>query len=185
MVKRMGRKRNKKATIQDLILIMVIIVGFAVGVLITYKIADELNTKFKEDTRINNTPRATAAFDQITNMYPGVIDNTFLLLVFGLSIGALILAFLVRVHPVFFVGFLLVLVIIIFLAGIFSNIYLEIANTDEFTDVASNLTFIAHSPVALLFPIIILKSPTPKPINSLFFLVSLVLIHTPIVKLFL
>ncbi len=135
---------NKKATIQDLVLIMVIIAMFAVGVLITYKISDELNTKFKEDVNINQSERAIKAFGQITDMYPGVIDNTFLLLVFGLSIGALTLAFLVRVHPVFFVGFLLVLVIIIFLAGIFSNIYLEMANTSEFTGVASNLTFITH-----------------------------------------
>ena len=144
MAKEMVKKLNKKATIQDLIIIMVIIIMFAVGVLITYKISDELNTKFNEDVRVSDNERATKAFGEITGMYPGVIDNSFLLLVFGLSIGALILAFLVRVHPVFFVGFLLVLVIIIFLAGIFSNIYLEMANTPDFEGVASNLTFITH-----------------------------------------
>ena len=134
--------KNKKGTIQDLVLIMVIIIFFAIGTLIVYKISDELNTQFQESEDINDEGKV--AFDSINNMFPNVIDNTFLLLIFGLGIGALILAFLVRVHPVFFVGFLLVLVIIIFVSGVFSNIYLEIANTDDFVGVAANLTFITH-----------------------------------------
>lgn len=138
----MVKRINKKGTIQDLILIMVLLTVFAVGTLIVYKISDEINTKFLEEGLL--TDRGEKAYSQINNMYPSVIDNSFLVLVVGLSIGALILAFLVRVHPVFFVGFLLVLIIIIFLSGVMSNIYLEIANNDEFTNVASNLTFITH-----------------------------------------
>ncbi len=133
---------NKKGSIQDLILIMVIITVFAVGTLVVYKISNELNTKFQEEDRLDE--KGKTAFAQINNMYPSVIDNSFLLLVIGLSLGALILAFMVRIHPVFFVGFVIVLVIIIFVAGVMSNIYLEIANDPEFTEVATNLTFITN-----------------------------------------
>lgn len=133
---------NKKGSIQDLILIMVIITAFAVGTLVVYKISNELNTKFQANDRLDD--KGKAAFSQINNMYPSVIDNSFLLLVIGLCLGALILAFMVRIHPVFFVGFVIVLVIIIFLAGVMSNIYLEIANNPNFEEEATNLTFITH-----------------------------------------
>lgn len=138
----MAKRINKKGTIQDLILIMIFITIFAVGTLIVYKISDEINTQFIEEGLLSAD--GEKAYSQINNMYPSVIDNSFLVLVIGLSIGALILAFLVRVHPVFFIGFLLVLIIIIFISGIMSNIYLEIANDPEFTNVATNLTFITH-----------------------------------------
>ena len=135
-------KRNKKGSLQDLLIIMVLVVGFAVGTLIVYKISDEINTEFQANTDI--TAEGKTAYSKINNMYPGVIDNSFLLLIIGLCIVALSLAMLVRVHPIFFVFFLLVFIIVIFLCGVFSNIYLEIANNPEMSDVAGNLTFITN-----------------------------------------
>ena len=133
---------NKKASLQDLIVIMVMLIAFAVGTLIVYKISNELNTEFQANDDI--TPTGKAAFSRINDMYPGVVDNSFLLLVIGLSIVALSLAMLVRIHPIFFVFFLLIFIILIFLCGVFSNIYLEIANNPEMQDVAGNLKFITN-----------------------------------------
>ncbi len=135
-------KRNKKASLQDLLIIMVLVVGFAVGTLIVYKVSNEINIQFQESTDI--TPQGKTAYSKINNMYPGVIDNSFLLLLVGLCIVALSLAIMVRVHPIFFVFFLLIFIIIIFLCGVFSNIYLEIANNPEMSDVAGNLKFITN-----------------------------------------
>ncbi|KKN27130.1 hypothetical protein LCGC14_0867800 [marine sediment metagenome] len=135
-------RKNKKGSLQDLLVIMVLVVAFAVGTLIVYKVSDEINTKFQESTDI--TPQGKTAFSKINNMYPGVIDNSFLLLIIGLCIVALSLAMMVRVHPIFFVFFLIVFIIVIFLCGVFSNIYLEIANNEEMSDVAGNLKFITN-----------------------------------------
>ncbi len=121
---------------------MVMLTAFAVGTLIMYKVSDEINTKFQESDKLE--PQGKAAYSQINDMYPGVIDNSFLFLVVGLSIVALALAALVRVHPVFFVFFLIMFVVIIFLCGVFSNIYLEMANQPDMIDLAGNLVFITN-----------------------------------------
>ena len=139
--------KTKKASIADPIFIAIVLLGFALGGLIMFKIADELNTKFQEDTQLQEYDlenRSKDSFEQIRNMYPGVIDNSFLFLVILLSIGALALAFMVKIHPVFFVFFLIAMVIIIFLCGVFSNIYLEAANQAEMTALAEELIFMTN-----------------------------------------
>ena len=77
-------------------------------------------------------------------MYPNVIDNSFLFLMVGLSIAALAFAMLVRFHPVFFIFFFIILIIIIVLAGVMSNIYLEMANNENLSEQAAQLTFITN-----------------------------------------
>jgi uncharacterized membrane protein len=48
----------------------------------------------------------------------------------------------VRRHPVFFVFFVIILAIILFVSGAFSNVYQEMANNPDLADVAAQLTFI-------------------------------------------
>lgn len=144
-------RKNKKGSIPDIPLIMTVLIIFAITVLVVFKVSDEINTKFQNSTDINEDGKR--AMNQINNMYPSVIDNSFLLLTIILSIAALTLAMLVRFHPIFFVPFFIVVIVIIFVAGIFSNIYLEMANKAEFTGVASQLTFITH--IIAKLPIII------------------------------
>ena len=93
------------------------------------------------------------AMNQVNSLYPGVIDKSFLMLAVGLSIIALVLAALVRVHPVFLIAFLLVLGFIIFFCSIFSNIYNEMASSPEFVDLAEQLTMI--NKVMLTLPFIV------------------------------
>ena len=148
--------KHKKGSIQDLIFIAIVIVVFAVVTLLAFKISDEINTKFSESAtvqRFDTGSRGRVAMDTINNMYPGVIDNSFLLLMIGLCIVALALASMVRVHPVFFVFFLIIFIIIIFLAGVFSNIYIEIASNPELSALADKLIF--TTTLMKLLPIII------------------------------
>lgn len=140
----MGRKRklrrNKKGSIQDLVYIFVSLVAVAVVILIVFKISNELNTEFQGSSKVN--ARGKSAFNSINNMYPGVLDNSFLILAFGLGIVALVFAMMVRIHPVFLVFFIIILAVIIFVCGVFSNLYQEMANDPELVDVAVQLTFI-------------------------------------------
>ncbi len=148
--------KTKKASIQDLIFVAIVILVFAVVTLIAFKISDEINTQFSEsDTvqRYDTDSKGRNAMNTINDMYPGVIDNSFLLLMIGLCIVALALASMVRVHPVFFVFFLIILIVIIFLAGVFSNIYIEIASNPDLSELADKLTFTTN--LMKLLPLII------------------------------
>ncbi len=145
----MGLRKNKRGSIDDLILVGVILLSFSVGTIVMFKISDTLNTEFQANTDITN--RGKQSFNKINDMYSGVIDNSFLLLTIGLSVIALALAALVRFHPIFFVFYLILLTVIIFLSAIFSNIYLEIANNPEMIGLANQLTFTSHIMGALPF----------------------------------
>lgn len=135
----MRRCFRKKGSIQDLLFVAVVLLVFSVVIIVGYKINNELNIKFQATDKID--AEGKSAFDQINNLYPGVLDNSFLFLVVGLSIGALVLAAMVRIHPIFIAVFFIVLSIIVFLSAIFSNIYDKIATEPEMAALAANLTF--------------------------------------------
>lgn len=136
---------NKKASIQEFILIMVFLLIISVVTLIMFKVSNSFTDQWQESVPSNlaGAEDSTKNLRRVNNLYPGIIDNSFLLLTIGLSIGAFILAAMVRVHPAFLAIFILVLALIIFFGAVFSNIYQEIANEPEMIDLANKLKFIS------------------------------------------
>lgn len=133
---------NKKGSMLDLIFIAVTILTFAVATLIVFKVSNSINDGLQNIDGV--TDKAKSEFSRVNNIYVDVIDNMALFLFVGLSIVALILASLVRFHPVFFVFFILLIVVMIFLAGIMSNVYLEMANTTALQAEAEQLEYITR-----------------------------------------
>jgi hypothetical protein len=132
---------NKKGSIQDFLYIMVAIFILSVVTLLVFKISNSINTEIQANSDMSAESKDLSA--QVNSMYPGVIDNSFLLLTVGLSVVAIALAFMVRIHPVFLVFYILVLVLLIIFAGIFSNVYTGIAENPDFTAEADSLVFIS------------------------------------------
>lgn len=152
MVRLIGKRSGKKGSIQDLILIGAVLLFFAFVVLISFKILDEFEAQVGTMTDIPTEALESTAL--MKSYYPGIIDNAFLFLLVVLSVGALILAALVRIHPIFIPLFILAWVFITFLAGIMSNIYQEVASQTELIALANQLTFITS--IMTFLPIIIL-----------------------------
>jgi len=116
-----GLRKSKRGSLQDLIFIGVVLLVFGISIVIGFKISSEFNANIQADSRFPIESKSAAS--TLTNYYPGVIDNSFLFLAVGISIATLILAALVRIHPVFLVFFIIGWIFIIFLSGVFSNIY--------------------------------------------------------------
>lgn len=138
----MGRRRNKKGSAQDLILIVVVALVFGLLTLFMFKITDSFNDKF-QDLDIDTPGESKAASATMTGHFTGAVDNGFLLLLIGLSIVSLVLASLVRIHPIFIPLFLIAWMFILFLSGVFANIYSEAASTPILSAEADQLTFIS------------------------------------------
>ena len=134
--------KSKKGSALDLILIGGILLAFAMLVLLGFKFMSEFNAQIQGDADIPAEAKATTA--ELEGYYPGVIDNSFLLLAIGLSLGALILAALVRISPIFIVLFIITLILIIFMCGVFSNIYQEMAENAQLQTEADQLIFISN-----------------------------------------
>ena len=140
MVLRKRIKGNKKGSLQDIAFIIAVLFFFAFVALFGFKISSEFNDYAQSSDTI--TAEGKTAADSLTSMYPGVIDNAFLFLMIGLSLVILIFAALVRVHPIFMFLFIIGWIFMVFLAGVFSNIYQEAASTPELINYAGQFTFI-------------------------------------------
>ena len=135
-------KRNKKGSLQDMIFIGVVLVFMGLVTLIAFKITSEFNSNIQSNVDI--PADAKTASTSLTSNYSGVIDNMFLFLMIGLIIVSLVFAALVRVHPIFIPLFIIGWIILIFISGILSNIYMEMAENSLLLAEANQLTFITN-----------------------------------------
>lgn len=136
-----GRKcQNKKGSIQDIVLMAIFFVSFALIMLVSFKVVGSLNTKFQESNILPAESKTVST--SMLSLYPGVVDNSFLFFVVGVAIAVLVLAALVRIHPIFIPLFFIAWVFLIFVAGIISNVYQSVAESADFILEANQLTFI-------------------------------------------
>ena len=134
--------KGKKASIQDIVLMIGVVMFFAIIILISFKVTSEFNTHVLSDTNIPTEAKVATA--SLTQVYPGVMDNMFLLFTIGMGLVAIILASLVRVHPVFMIFFFIALVFLIFISGTVSNVYSEMASNAQLSTEANQLTMTSH-----------------------------------------
>jgi len=142
-------KQNKKGSVQDLLLIGISLFVLSLVVLICFRISTSLNTEFQANDNIDSYGKA--AHQQITNMYPGIIDNSFIFVTVILSIGALMLAALVRVHPIFLPIYIIAWIFVMFMCSIFSNAYQEMAANPDLSALATQMTFMNQVMTTLPF----------------------------------
>jgi hypothetical protein len=142
-------KHNKKGSVQDLLYVGITLFVFALVILIGFRISTSLNTEFQASDDVDAYGKA--AHQQITNMYPGIIDNSFLFVTVILSLGTLIMAAMVRIHPIFLPIYLLAWLFVIFLCGVFSNAYSEMAANPDLSALAAQMTFMNQVMTTLPF----------------------------------
>lgn len=135
-------KKNKRGSLADVVVMAALLLFFGIILLFGSKLMDAFNTEIQGRSDI--PARAKTASTDLNADYGGTLDYSFLLLTIGLGIVTLILAALVRIHPVFIPLFFIGLLFVIVLCGVFSNIYQEMAEDSELTALADELTFTSH-----------------------------------------
>lgn len=135
---------NKKGSIVDLVYVMAILFFFSIIILIGLKIGSSFNDgvqSMSSDVVDDNTKTQTA---NTVSTYTYSINNSYLFLMIFLCIALLVLAAMVAVHPMFIPIFFIGWIFVIFLGGIFSNVYQGMAEQPELIDVATNLGFVSN-----------------------------------------
>ena len=148
---RRNRMFGKKGSFQDIVFVLVVMFVLSVVVLIGYRIAGGVDDQIQSMASV--PAEAKTASTELIAYYPTVIDNSALIILIFLAIMALVLAALVRVHPIFIPIYLVFLTFIILYGGIASNIYEKMAEQPDLTAYAANLNII--SSIMLYLPIII------------------------------
>jgi len=136
---------NKKGSLTDLAYIAVVLIFFSMVVLIGLNVAREFNSKIQAmDTSVIDTTTKDNT-DMAVTRFTYSIDNSFLFLMIFMCIGILILAAMVAVHPIFIPLYFFGWIFVIFLGGVFSNIYQSMAAEPALNSTATSLVFISYT----------------------------------------
>lgn len=145
------RKMNKKGSMLDLIVGMVIIFVIAIVILVVGKANDNLQKN------LNETVSGSAVSQGAMTKLDSVVKNLNYLFVFavaGMIIWLVVTAFFIESHPIFFIAGFLILVIAIILGVIFSNAYENLESNPQFSDIKGNYSAIDW--LMLKFPTVVL-----------------------------
>jgi hypothetical protein len=149
-------RKNKKASTSDMMFIAIL------GLFLGFVLVINLYVYNSFSTALHNEPyviKANSTAEGILNDYdanlPTTFDTVFVLAFFGISLSSIILAFLVRVSPVFAIISILIMVILMVLVGALATMWDNFKTAD--TGIASTMnqlpitTYILdHLPLFLL-----------------------------------
>lgn len=113
---------------------------FAIVGLVAFKLVTSFGDHFDSNPAQVDS-HGSEALTKIEGYFPGVVDNSFLFFTIFVAIVVLVLAVLVRIHPIFIPLFIIGWIFIVFISGIVSNIYQEMAASPQLISEASQLTF--------------------------------------------
>ncbi len=131
------RKMNKKGSLLDIVYAIGVLFFFAFLLLIGFKISGEFNTQAQSLNDLSASEKAT--IDTLNSRYTGVMDKSIVFLAIGISLVTLILAALVRVHPIFIPLFIVGLLFVVVIAAVASNVYEEVATHPGLVNEADQL----------------------------------------------
>ena len=142
---------NKKGNLLDFIYLIGAILSLAIVSLVVFKFVNAWNTQISVSGLAD--PIGMQASNEIEDMFPTTVDNTFFFLVIGLCLIAVFLASLTYFHPVFFILYIPLMIFAVILGGIMSNIYQGMASDANFIALADRLVFMSH--IMQFLPIIV------------------------------
>jgi len=133
-------KLNKKGNIQDIPFIMVVLLIFAIFAIFAAFMYDEVATLMIDSNSLS--PEANDILNQTNVVFAGTLDGIGPLLMIGLLMGVIALAFLVRSQPHFAIIGIFVVGIFIFVGAVISNVFFDATQgTAGLTAMADNFTF--------------------------------------------
>ena len=133
---KVGRKEivlGKKGTVLDMFFIMIIMLVFAMFILMSTFIWSEISPMFLD--AFAGSTEAGNVTQQVSTSYQ-TFDYMFLFLFFMLNMTPVLIAVLVRHHPIFLVINIIVLLIFMYLAPLMSNVMREFWLAPEFAQFA-------------------------------------------------
>ena len=131
---------KKKAQFIDILYIAYIIFIIAILGIISQHIVSESETSLK-DTSIIDSEKLNL-ITNYKNRQIGMVDQIFLIALFGLPLIAIVSAFFVASYPWFYLLMAVILGIFSWFNAIYANIFQEIASMSDFLPIVEQFTFI-------------------------------------------
>lgn len=121
---------NKKGNaVSDTLLVVVVLFIFSIMAVVSYNIYHDLNTQLQADDTISNTTKET--LQDLDDSYPDMFDQAIGIALVLFWIFALGSSLFIDTHPLFFIVSLVLLVSILFVAGVMANTYEELVQDTD------------------------------------------------------
>jgi len=118
--------RSKKGNaFSDSLLVLAILVVFGLLSMVGYTVLKDLNSEIQSSDDFNANTKANIG--NLNSNYPSFMDYLFLTVLVLLLIATVVFSYLVDTYPVFFIVTIIVTIIVLFIAGILTNSYDELA----------------------------------------------------------
>jgi len=144
---------NKRGDFTTIIIMVVLILGLAIGSIIFYRVFNDISNELKEVPQFSNKTINTIETAQTSA--PKLLDFFIFFVLVSFFVGLIIASIYIDVNPAVVIVFIVALVIAVVLAGQVSNVFDAFSTQDELVD------SVAEFPMTSMilgsnFPIIIL-----------------------------
>lgn len=139
-----------------LILVLVFVITLVL-VFVKYTIT-EISPDIIES--VNDSEQSVQMFEEYEDSFSGDWDALVMLLIAGFSMAAIVSAFAIRSHPMFYIFFIIILGVLVFVGADLANAFNDITETEELVDakdsfVMSAFTLVWFPRLALVISIFI------------------------------
>ena len=146
---------NKRGDFTSMIIMIAVVIALAIAVIIFSKVFLMVTGELKTSSDINFDNDTIAIIEVVETKTIPLLDFFIFFSLVALMIGLIISSIYIDVHPAVTVIFIVALIVGIFLAGVFSNVFYDVTNEPELVDTAAQFTM-TNLILGSHFPIIIL-----------------------------
>ena len=130
-------KLNKKGSLPlELLLIIVLLFGFALVIFISKNIVTDLNTDIQADPDLSTAVKTNSA--NMSNRFSSIFDAGFILMFILCWIAVLFFAYNIDTYPAFFIISIVFLVIVLMIANAIQSGYADFLTDSDFTSMATS-----------------------------------------------
>ena len=145
---------NKRGDFQSMMIMIAVVIALAIGVIIFSKVFLMVTGELKNSDTIDFDNDTISIIEGVETKTIPLLDFFIFFSLVALMIGLIISSIYIDVHPAVTVIFIVVLIVGIFLAGVFSNVFYDVTNEPELVDTAAQFTM-TNLILGEHFPIII------------------------------
>jgi len=146
---------NKRGDFTSMIIMIAVVIALAIAVIIFSKVFLMVTGELKTSSDINFDNDTIAIIEVVETKTIPLLDFFIFFSLVALMIGLIISSIYIDVHPAVTVIFIVALIVGIFLAGVFSNVFYDVTNEPEIASTAAQFTM-TNMILGSHFPIIIL-----------------------------
>ena len=136
--KRNNIKKDKRASAQDIIYIIVVLFALGLGLLVYFTIGSKFNEKIQTMNEVPELSKNASA--KTIGYYTSTVDKAVPFILVMMCIIMIVMSMMVSIHPAFVVLFFIVWITGVVLSVILSDAYEMISTTEMLTNYSTQLT---------------------------------------------